>query len=937
MISMKTLRKSVSLAAIFVVVVVINLMSVKAEVACASMSNLSFGPSGSTVGTFLQAGETIATFQISPGAAEVGGYYICTRMPSGTALNIGNTAAADFIVEQNGATVGPNGLNTSWWPSLRDICLSMSSALDADTTITIRMSGSASGDEIQLPVTATNNGTFAINAPYLGDVLSISNVSLLPDVATQILVETEADGTGTVVPEQTLWSGDSLTVYSNTRDQYDNFVGNVAATWSLQGKTGGVADGDLVPNIDNKNAVLTGDGEGTTAIRAVSGVLAATDSGTITVEEEFCGDGDGSESSPYGICDWKNLNNARTHLAAHFILANDLNAASVGYAAYAGSTANAGAGWQPIGGAVSQFTGSFDGDGHVITGLYVNRPDTEFIGLFGYIIDGEVSDLGLIDVNMTGRDYVGGLAGIGTGSNDNISNCYTTGSMTGRSDVGGLVGLAGGLISNSYSRGIVTATASVAGGLVGSNSAASISNSYSTGLITSPSGAGGLIGTNSGTVSNSYYDSETSGQSDTGKGVPKTTSQMKTASTFTAAGWDFVDVWAMGGGRNNGYAYLRSLPPEAVTYTLIYTAGDNGSITGDSSQTVLDEGDGTAVTAVPDTGYSFVEWNDHSTSASRTDTGITANVTYAATFAINTYALSYTAGTGGSLAGSSSQTVDYGSDGSAITAVADNGYVFSRWSDGITANPRTDTGISGNISVSAVFIVNSSGAFTPPSVPKVVVPPSFSNDSINSSVSNAYQMAVSDSEDFSGSAWQDYDESYKTSGKILYVKFRSKDGGVSAVYKVGGSQMGDSNRYEGKLVKYANLPKVYKIEDNKKRWIVSEEAFNYYEYGWQDIILVTEEFVDGENIVKPTILSGFYIFTRNLEQGDTGEDVRELQKYLNSKGFVLSPAGQPGSLGNETTAFGIATKNALIRFQQSVNLPAYGYFGPMTMNFLNNR
>jgi len=990
---MKTLKKSVSLTAIFVVVVVINLMSMKVETAYASMSNLSFGPSGSTVGTFFHSDETIATFQISPGVAATG-YYICTVMPSGTVLNIGNTATADFIVEQNGGPVGPSSLNTSWWLSSRTICLGMSSALDADNIITVRMSGSASGDEIQLPVAATNSGTFSINAPYLGDLLSISNVSLIPDVATQILVETKADGTGTVVPEQRLWSGDSLTAYSNTRDQYDNFVANVAATWSLQGKTGGVADGDLVPNGDNKNAIFTGDGEGTTAIRAVSGGLTAIDSETITVEEEFCGDGDGTELSPYGVCDWNNLYNVRNHLTTHFILMNDLNEDSVGYAAYAGSTANAGAGWEPIGTQAVKFTGSFDGDGFTISNLYINRLAEDFLGLFGCTNGVDLNSIILEDVSIVGNNYVGGLVGYsygssissssssgdidgndytgglvgGNSSDSTILKSYSTGSVSGRDYVGGFVGdnfhgsisesysdasvsgrdYVGGLvsynnsgadsISNSYSRGSVSGNFYV-GGLVGYNSTeATVSNSYSTGSVSGSSSVGGLNGSAAiGSINNSFWDTDTSAQVSSSGGTGKTTAEMKTAITFTGATWNFENIWARGGGRNNGYPYLQSLPPEIVTYTLTYTAGDNGSITGDSPQTVLDGGDGTAITAAPDTGYSFVEWNDHSTSASRTDTNITANTTYTATFAINTYTLSYTAGTGGSLTGSSSQTVDYGSDGSAITVVADVGYAFSRWSDGITANPRTDTGISGNISVSAVFTANSSGAFAPPSVPKVVVPPSFSNGSINSSVSNAYQMAVSDSEDFSGSSWQDYDESYKTSGKILYVKFRSKDGGVSEVYKVGGSQMATGNQYEGKLVKYANLPKVFKIEDNKKRWIVSEEAFNYYRYNWQDIISVTEEFADGENIVKPTILSGFYKFTRNLKQGDTGEDVRELQKYLNSKGFALSPAGQPGSSGNETTVFGNATKNALIRFQQAVNLPTYGYFGSMTINVINNR
>jgi hypothetical protein len=74
-----------------------------------------------------------------------------------------------------------------------------------------------------------------------------------------------------------------------------------------------------------------------------------------------------------------------------------------------------------------------------------------------------------------------------------------------------------------------------------------------------------------------------------------------------------------------------------------------------------------------------------------------------ASFAADTFTLSYAAGAGGSLTGNLSQTVAYGQDGTPVTAVADAGYHFVSWSDGSTANPRTDTHVTGNISVTASF------------------------------------------------------------------------------------------------------------------------------------------------------------------------------------------------------------------------------------------
>ena len=109
---------------------------------------------------------------------------------------------------------------------------------------------------------------------------------------------------------------------------------------------------------------------------------------------------------------------------------------------------------------------------------------------------------------------------------------------------------------------------------------------------------------------------------------------------------------------------------------------------------------------MPDTGYHFVEWSDGSSANPRTDTNVTANVSVMANFAVNTFTLGYTAGAGGTLTGNASQTVNYGGDGTAVTAVPDLGYHFVDWSDGSSANPRTDTNVTANVTVTANFAIN---------------------------------------------------------------------------------------------------------------------------------------------------------------------------------------------------------------------------------------
>ena len=125
-------------------------------------------------------------------------------------------------------------------------------------------------------ITATDTVMSTINGAQSG-------ITVNPSTATQISVETAASGSGSVVATRNVTSGSSITVYAVTRDTYGNFVANAAGTWSLTGKTVGVADGDLVPSGDTKSAVFSGHLIGTAIIHVISGSLTSVDSGTLTV------------------------------------------------------------------------------------------------------------------------------------------------------------------------------------------------------------------------------------------------------------------------------------------------------------------------------------------------------------------------------------------------------------------------------------------------------------------------------------------------------------------------------------------------------------------------------------------------------------------------------------------------------------------------------
>ena len=142
---------------------------------------------------------------------------------------------------------------------------------------------------------------------------------------------------------------------------------------------------------------------------------------------------------------------------------------------------------------------------------------------------------------------------------------------------------------------------------------------------------------------------------------------------------------------------------ERINYTLSYAAGEGGYLIGTSNQTVNYGESGESVTAIPNVGYRFVSWSDGITTPERLDKNITADKTVTAQFERLNYTLSYAAGEGGYLIGTSNQTVNYGESGESVTAIPNVGYRFVSWSDGITTPERLDKNITADKTVTAQF------------------------------------------------------------------------------------------------------------------------------------------------------------------------------------------------------------------------------------------
>ena len=222
--------------------------------------------------------------------------------------------------------------------------------------------------------------------------------------------------------------------------------------------------------------------------------------------------GMGTQEDPFVISTADQLDSVRYFKEAHFILSNDINLDREPW--------NEGSGWAPIGsGNEGPFTGSLDGGGFVIQNLMITGFENSEVGLFGFTIGAHISDLSLENVNVLGKDYVGGLIGFGIGGR--VDGVKVSGAVEGRgSYVGGLVGYLESFTQTIYhSEAEVSVSGNAfVGGLAGS---AMMENCYSSGAVSgipvdgnSSYRIGGLAGY--GWAMNSSSDAAVSGGREVG-------------------------------------------------------------------------------------------------------------------------------------------------------------------------------------------------------------------------------------------------------------------------------------------------------------------------------------------------------------------------------------------------------------------------------------
>lgn len=271
------------------------------------------------------------------------------------------------------------------------------------------------------------------------------------------------------------------------------------------------------------------------------------------------------------------LINIKDNLARKFILMNDIDISSI-------------TNWSPIGTTSSPFTGTFNGNGYIISGLTINQSSLNIQALFGVTTGATLKNVALKNVNVIGSQDVAGLVGKAIGTN--ISEVYVSGTIEGNDHVGAIAGgtFPGGnsVITNCYSDAAVSTRSSQVGGLLGVASSTALTNSYFSGTVVAPEtdwmrNAAGIIaltedasvsmsnvisaassvtgGTphpfvarNSVTINNCFYRSDmvitgTVGNN-AGNALPessatKSLSDLKNANTYSELGWDFTTVWTI--------------------------------------------------------------------------------------------------------------------------------------------------------------------------------------------------------------------------------------------------------------------------------------------------------------------------------------------------------------------------------------------------------
>lgn len=305
---------------------------------------------------------------------------------------------------------------------------------------------------------------------------------------------------------------------------------------------------------------------------------------SITVTGKFANSlfagGAGTEENPYKISTINQLQAINQYLNAHYVQINDIDASET-------ESWNGGNGFEPIGDDLLKFTGTYNGDNYSINELRINRPEQNYIGLFGYTSESVIDNLELNNAEIYGNENVGTLIANNKGE---VKNITISGNVSGSIIVGGIVGLNDDMIKNSRSSININADKRL-GGIAGRNNGV-IEGSIASGNIEGNIRVGGIAGRNDGEIRSTNSEIDIVSNNQQAGGIVGSNLGLIVDTEYNGS---IEGILMTGGitGRTAGGGEIRNSTASA---TIVASDSQTGGITGKLSGTIINSNSNSNIT-----------------------------------------------------------------------------------------------------------------------------------------------------------------------------------------------------------------------------------------------------------------------------------------------------------------------------------------------------